>query len=88
MASKQEEEEFIDILGEAEQEKKEKKEEEPEKKLKPEPVADPKLTKKILELLQQLLPLRQIKKGVNEVLKAITKSEVELVIMAADCDPL
>jgi ribosomal protein L7Ae-like RNA K-turn-binding protein len=45
-----------------------------EKKLKPEPVADPKLTKKILEMLQQLLPLRQVRKGVNEVLKSITKS--------------
>lgn len=29
-----------------------------------------------------------MKKGVNEVLKSITKSEVDLVIMAADCDPL
>lgn len=51
-------------------------------------MADPKLTKKILELLQQLLPLRQVRKGVNEVLKEITKSQVELVILAADCDPL
>jgi ribosomal protein L7Ae-like RNA K-turn-binding protein len=47
-----------------------------EKILKPEPIADPKLTKKILELLQQLLPLRQVRKGVNELLKSITKSEV------------
>ncbi len=59
-----------------------------EKILKPEPIADPKLTKKILEMLQQLLSLKQVKKGVNEVLKSITKSEVELVILAADCDPL
>ena len=64
------------------------KEEKAEKKLKPEPVADAKLTKKILELLQQLLTQRQVKKGVNECLKAISKNEVECVIMAADCDPL
>jgi ribosomal protein L7Ae-like RNA K-turn-binding protein len=51
-------------------------------------VADPKLTKKILEMLQQLLPQRQVRKGVNECLKCITKNEVECVIMAADCDPL
>ena len=68
------EEEFIDILGEAEKEEQEIKEEQPEKKLKPEPVADAKLTKKILELMQQLLPLRQVKKGVNECLKSITKN--------------
>ena len=51
-----------------------------EKKLKPEPVADPKLTKKILEMLQQLLPLRQVRKGVNEVLKSITK-RIMLIIL-------
>ena len=86
MAEKvEQEEEFIDIAGEAE---KEKKQVIVEKILKPEPVADPKLTKKVLELLQQLLPLRQVKKGVNELLKSITKSEVEVVILAADCDPL
>ena len=86
--SEKQEEEFIDILGEAEQDKNDKKAETAEKKLKPEPVADPKLTKKILELLQQLLPQRQVKKGVNECLKAITKNEVECLVMAADCDPL
>ena len=86
--SEKQEEEFIDILGEAEQDKNDKKAEAAEKKLKPEPVADPKLTKKILELLQQLLPQRQVKKGVNECLKAIAKNEVECLIMAADCDPL
>lgn len=32
-------------------------------------MADPKLTKKICELIQQLAPLKQIKKGVNEILK-------------------
>lgn len=81
------EEEFIDIIGQAEKEK-EKKEVIVERILKPEPIADPKFTKKILELIQQLLPLRQVRKGANELLKSITKSEVEAVILAADCDPL
>ncbi len=85
MEKQEQEEEFIDIIGVAE---KEKKTEVVQKVLKAEPIADPKLTKKILELMQQLLPLRQVKKGVNELLKSITKSEVEVVIMAADCDPL
>lgn len=78
------EQEFIDIIGENDKEKVVKV----EKVLKPEPIADPKLTKKILELLQQLLPLKQVRKGVNEVLKSMTKSQVQVVILAADCDPL
>ena len=41
-----------------------------------------------MKLIQQLIPLKQVKKGVNEVLKEITKSNVEVVILAADCDPL
>jgi hypothetical protein len=36
-----------------------------EKCLKPEPLAEPKFNKKICELIQQLLPLKQVKKGVN-----------------------
>ena len=90
MAEK-EEEQFVDIVGMAEKEQKEEKgkgQDKPEKVLKPEPVADPKLTKKILELMQQLLPQRQIKKGINECLRALTKNEVECVVLAADCDPL
>lgn len=79
------EEEFIDILGQAEKQEEKKPE---QRVLKPEPIADHKLTKKILELIQQLLPLRQVRKGANELLKSITKSEVEAVILAADCDPL
>lgn len=31
---------------------------------------------------------KQLKKGVNEVLKCLNKGASELVIMAADCDPL
>jgi U4/U6 small nuclear ribonucleoprotein SNU13 len=50
-------------------------------------LADAKLTKKICELIQQLGHLKQIKKGVNEILKEMTKGSVEVVILAADCDP-
>ena len=45
MTEKEEVEEFFDLLGATE---KQEKQEAPERKLKPEPVADPKLTKKIL----------------------------------------
>ena len=32
--------------------------------------------------------MKQVKKGVNEILKEMTKGTVEVVIMAADCEPL
>jgi hypothetical protein len=65
--------EYVNILQEA---PKTEKKTINEKHLKPEPLADAKLTRKICELLQQLLPLKQVRKGVNEVLKEITKSNV------------
>ena len=58
------EEAFINIFDlQPEPEKKEVKQ--VEKQLKPEPMADPKLAKKIFDMLQQLLPLKQVRKGVN-----------------------
>lgn len=51
-------------------------------------MADAKLSKKIYELIKQLTPLKQTKKGVNEILKEMGKGTVEVVILAADCEPL
>lgn len=56
--------------------------------IKPYPIADPRLTVKILDLIQQAMHYKQLKKGVNEVLKCLNKGASEIVVMAADCDPL
>ena len=56
--------------------------------LKAEPVAPPKLEKKVCQLVQQLLSYKQVRKGVNEVMKALQKGGIEAVVLAADCDPL
>lgn len=51
-------------------------------------MADPKLTKKICDLIKHLTPLKQLKKGVNEILKEISKGTIEVVVLAADCHPI
>ena len=65
-------------------------------RIKPSPIADAKLQTKILDLLRQALNYKQLKKGANEVLKkynliykiSLDKGICELVILAADCDPI
>ncbi|CAD8131799.1 unnamed protein product (macronuclear) [Paramecium tetraurelia] len=57
-------------------------------RIKPSPIADAKLQTKILDLLRQALNYKQLKKGANEVLKNLDKGICELVILAADCDPI
>lgn len=52
------------------------------------PKADPKTTVKIFDMLEQAMNYKQLKKGVNEVMKVLSKHKVEAVIMAADTDPL
>lgn len=54
----------------------------------PFPVADIKLTSKIFDILQQALLYKQVKKGINETIKFLDKGKVEIVIMAADADPI
>jgi len=44
--------------------------------------------KKILDLLQQALSYKQLKKGANEVIKILQKGQSEIVILAADANPL
>ncbi|KAK1148314.1 RNA binding protein snu13 [Aspergillus melleus] len=52
------------------------------------PLADESLTQNILDLVQQSTHYRQIKKGANEATKTLNRGTAELVILAADCNPL
>ncbi|KAL5720164.1 RNA binding protein snu13 [Ranunculus cassubicifolius] len=52
------------------------------------PLADAHLTITILDLVQQASHYKQLKKGANEVLKILNKGISEVVVMAADTEPL
>ncbi|KAJ5131421.1 Ribosomal protein L7Ae/L30e/S12e/Gadd45 [Penicillium bovifimosum] len=52
------------------------------------PTADPGMTEEILDLVQQASHYGQIKRGVNEVMKSITRFTAEIVVIAADTTPL
>jgi U4/U6 small nuclear ribonucleoprotein SNU13 len=57
-------------------------------KIRPSPEADPKTTVKLLDLVHQALFYKQLKKGANETLKCLGRSQAELVVLAGDTDPL
>ncbi|CAF0747010.1 unnamed protein product [Didymodactylos carnosus] len=52
------------------------------------PLADPKLTKDILDLVNQALNYRQLRKGANEATKTLNRGKSEVIIMAADTQPI
>eukprot|EP01015_Nassula_variabilis_P019344 TRINITY_DN3262_c0_g1_i1.p2 TRINITY_DN3262_c0_g1~~TRINITY_DN3262_c0_g1_i1.p2 ORF type:complete len:132 (-),score=21.87 TRINITY_DN3262_c0_g1_i1:122-517(-) len=52
------------------------------------PLADEELTGRLYDLIQQAASLRQIKKGANEATKTLNRGISELILMAADTDPL
>eukprot|EP00690_Seculamonas_sp_ecuadoriensis_P001616 EC815076.1.p1 GENE.EC815076.1~~EC815076.1.p1 ORF type:complete len:128 (+),score=56.83 EC815076.1:39-422(+) len=52
------------------------------------PLAPPKLTTQILELVQQCNNYRQIKKGANEATKTLNRGIAEVIVLAADTEPL
>lgn len=52
------------------------------------PVADDFFTTQILDLIELAVEFRQIKKGANETTKILKRSLVEIVIIAADAEPL
>ncbi|XP_074604033.1 NHP2-like protein 1 hoip [Brevipalpus obovatus] len=52
------------------------------------PLADGQLTNKILKIIQQAASYQQIKKGANEATKTLNRNISELIIMAADAQPL
>merc|ERR1712137_1519220 len=52
------------------------------------PVADQALSQEILDLVQQASHYRQLKKGANEATKTLNRGISEIVILAADTEPL
>ena len=52
------------------------------------PLADGELTVAILDLVQQANNYKQLKKGANEATKTLNRGISELIIMAADTEPL
>ena len=52
------------------------------------PLADAALTTKILNLVQQSVNYKQLRKGANESTKALNRGLAEFVIMSADANPL
>lgn len=52
------------------------------------PLADENLSAKILNLVQQSHNHQQLKRGANEATKTLNRNQSELIIMAADAEPL
>jgi len=52
------------------------------------PLADAALTIKVLELVQQANNFKQLKKGANEATKTLNRGIAELILLAADTEPL
>lgn len=52
------------------------------------PLADPSLTAKILNLVQQAHNYQQLRRGANEATKTLNRNQSELIILAADAEPL
>jgi U4/U6 small nuclear ribonucleoprotein SNU13 len=52
------------------------------------PLADSELTVALLDLVQQATNYKQTKKGANEATKTLNRGISELIIMAADAEPI
>src|SRR3989338_4243081 len=52
------------------------------------PMADPALTKTILELINQAVNYKQLRKGANEATKSLNRGISEFIVMAGDAQPL
>jgi U4/U6 small nuclear ribonucleoprotein SNU13 len=52
------------------------------------PLADADLTIALLDLVQQASNYKQIKKGANEATKTLNRGISELIILAADAEPI
>jgi U4/U6 small nuclear ribonucleoprotein SNU13 len=52
------------------------------------PLADAKLTLNILDLVSQANNYKQLKKGANEATKTLNRGIAELIVLAADTEPL
>lgn len=52
------------------------------------PLADAELVVKLLDLVQQAANYKQLKKGANEATKTLNRGISELIVLAADAEPL
>jgi len=52
------------------------------------PLADANLTTTILDLMQQAANYKQLRKGANEATKTLNRGISELIVLAADAEPL
>lgn len=52
------------------------------------PLADADLTIALLDLVQQATNYKQTKKGANEATKTLNRGISELIVMAADAEPI
>ena len=52
------------------------------------PLADSELTIALLDMVQQATNYKQTKKGANEATKTLNRGISELIIMAADAEPI
>ncbi|RHZ75360.1 hypothetical protein Glove_216g62 [Diversispora epigaea] len=52
------------------------------------PLADADLTNQILDLVQQALHYKQLKKGANEATKTLNRGMSEFIVMTADTEPI
>merc|ERR1711903_69181 len=52
------------------------------------PLAKPDLASSILDLVQQAANYKQLKKGANEATKTLNRGISEVIVMAADAEPL
>ena len=52
------------------------------------PLAGANLTSHILDLCQQASSYKQVRKGANEATKTLNRGQAELIVLAADTEPL
>eukprot|EP00995_Heteronema_vittatum_P007998 NODE_3155_length_698_cov_533.080123_g2236_i0.p1 GENE.NODE_3155_length_698_cov_533.080123_g2236_i0~~NODE_3155_length_698_cov_533.080123_g2236_i0.p1 ORF type:complete len:159 (+),score=32.86 NODE_3155_length_698_cov_533.080123_g2236_i0:43-477(+) len=52
------------------------------------PLAPEKLSRTILDLVQQCTHLKQVKKGANEATKTLNRGTASLIVLAADASPI
>ena len=52
------------------------------------PLAKPDMTATILDLVQQSANYKQLRKGANEATKTLNRGTTDLIILAADTEPL
>lgn len=59
-----------------------------DQKAKAYPLADAQLTVTILDVVQQAANYKQLKKGANEAIKTLNRGLADLIVLAADAEPL